>query len=155
MSGCRNDALSSCDCETAVYAIVRVFPRLIDDALLVGAHACAGIAARPSQDLINQSDALTNSGRELQQENGGCAAAGISCCYSPTWLVTLCVSSVPGSQSASCMLLLHCSVLSTIQTSAHLLVTSLQMQLCILTHSYKAVHLVQAVLQRVLHLLQT
>ena len=69
-------------------AVACVLLLLIDDALHLRAHAYAGIAARPSQDLINQSDALSNPGRELQQENGGCAAAGISCCYSPTWLVT-------------------------------------------------------------------
>ncbi|DBA74890.1 TPA: hypothetical protein ACH3X2_009222 [Trebouxia sp. C0005] len=53
----------------------------------------AGATARPSDDLINPPAVETTStGRHLTQSpagpaSAGCADAGVSCCYSPTWWI--------------------------------------------------------------------
>ncbi|DBB17571.1 TPA: hypothetical protein ACH3X3_002626 [Trebouxia sp. C0006] len=60
---------------------------------LIMIACCQGATARPSDDLISAPAVETTStGRHLTQSpagpaSAGCAAAGVSCCYSPTWWI--------------------------------------------------------------------
>ena len=68
-------------------------------------HSSAGGSARPSQDLVHPPE-IDNAGRHLTQSppgpaQAGCADAGVSCCYSPTWYAQRCFAQVVITSHAS------------------------------------------------------